>query len=125
MTITLKFQNVNGMNSYRGAYPMYKVLRSGMANFDRETGVLTLTDDVEPDLVQQICDLVAEANQWWGAISKSDPVATDRQKALIAELALAPEVGILGLGRFCMEQLTKSQASRLIDLAIDVRKNGY
>ena len=123
MTYTFTFESINGFLRSRGAHPIWALLDDGNATFDRGTLVLTADcDDAEAVAIRRLVD---DANGMWASASDSDPAATPAQRAAIVDLTHRPETQILRLENLVVEDLTRSQASRLIECATDIVKNGY
>lgn len=117
---TYKFETRNGFNHYASDGRLHLLKAKGELSINIEECSITTNTDRAAQLA---ADIVAQANAAWAAPSDNDPRATDAQIAAIR--SLAPRARIMRLDWIDMDNLTKSQASRVIECASDIAANGY
>lgn len=123
----IQYASINGYNKH-AAGQLSDLITNGIAQFDRDTLIVTLPDSTDATTKMRIdvlLETLDEANAAWGAITSSDPAASEAQKVLLIKLGARPEARIMRVEWLDMSVLTKSQASRLIDCARDLIENGH
>lgn len=117
---TFYFETRNGFSKFRGAGALQQLVYHDKITIDDAAmSVTALTDDA----AKIVSTVIARANAAWNAPSADDPPATARQIDYLKNRC--PQPTIMGFWQLNLDELTKSQASRLIDCAHDIAANGY
>ena len=118
MTNSIKFSSMNAYRAIAGAYRIWGGIKDGKLVLDDELNLTNVSlCDEEWD---KASEMIVHSNEVWAAPSAADPIATQKQVDLLQELSK-----FIFVNGIDSSAVTQSQASRMIDCAIEVRDHGY